>query len=47
VVLTTGFTADHNEEQLKAQGIGKLLLKPFTTASLAQALNAALHKTAS
>ena len=47
VVLTTGFAADRTEEQLKEQGINKLLLKPFTTVTLAQALNAALHKTAS
>ena len=46
VILTTGFSADLGEEELRAHGIGKLLLKPFTTASLAHALNVALKKPA-
>lgn len=47
VILTTGFAADRNDEHLKTQGINRLLLKPFTAASLAQALEIALHETAS
>jgi PAS domain S-box-containing protein len=44
VILTTGFAADRTEEQLKAQGVHALLLKPFTTVSLANALHASLRK---
>jgi len=46
VILTTGFAADLTEQELQAHNIGKLLLKPFTTASLGHALSAALHKKA-
>ncbi|MBK9989704.1 MAG: response regulator [Verrucomicrobia bacterium] len=46
VILTTGFAADRTEEQLKTQGISKLLIKPFTTVSLAQALHTSLRKNA-
>ena len=46
VILTTGFASDRTEEQLQAQGISKLLIKPFTTTSLAQALQASLRKKA-
>jgi len=43
IILTTGFTADLTETILLAQGVDKLLLKPFTTISLAQALNEVLQ----
>jgi PAS domain S-box-containing protein len=43
VILTSGFAADLTEPTLQAKGISKLLLKPFTTLSLAQALNEALQ----
>jgi len=43
VILTTGFAADLTESGLQARGISKLLLKPFTTASLAQALSEVLE----
>ena len=46
VILTTGFAADLTEADLQKHGISKLLLKPFTTTSLAQALSEVLKKSA-
>ena len=46
IILTTGFAAELTENSLQAQGISKLLLKPFTTTSLAQALGEVLRKPA-
>jgi PAS domain S-box-containing protein len=42
IVLTTGFASDLSEGALHAHGITKLLLKPFTSVSFAQALSEAL-----
>ncbi len=41
-ILTTGFAADLTEAGVQSQGISKLLLKPFTTTTLAHALSNAL-----
>ncbi len=45
IVLTTGFAADLTELSIKPIGIGKLLLKPFTTTTLAQTFDAILKPT--
>jgi CheY-like chemotaxis protein len=42
IILTTGFASDLSEAELHAHGITKLLLKPFTSVSFAQALSEAL-----
>ncbi|MFT3780981.1 MAG: ATP-binding protein [Nibricoccus sp.] len=44
VILTTGFAADLTDEQLRARGISRLVLKPFATPNLAQAIDGALHR---
>jgi PAS domain S-box-containing protein len=44
VVLATGFAADMTEPTVQKHGIGQLLIKPFTTASLAQVLSEALRQ---
>jgi len=46
VILTTGFAAELSEATIQAHGINKLVLKPFTTATLAQALSETLKKSA-
>jgi CheY-like chemotaxis protein len=42
IMLTTGFASDLSEGALRAHGITKLLLKPFTSVSFAEALSEAL-----
>ena len=44
MILTTGFAADLTEASVQSQGITKLLLKPFTTTTLAHALSDALKQ---
>ena len=44
IILTTGFAAELTEDTVKLHGIHKLLIKPFTTTSLAQALSETLKK---
>jgi len=43
IMLTTGFASDLSEAALRAHGISKLLLKPFTSVSFAQAVSEALR----
>jgi len=43
IILTTGFAAELTEADIKNRGIHQLLLKPFTTPTIARALSAALQ----
>jgi PAS domain S-box-containing protein len=42
IMITTGFASDLSDAALRAHGITKLLLKPFTSVSFAQALSEVL-----
>ncbi|MFT3867892.1 MAG: ATP-binding protein [Nibricoccus sp.] len=43
IILTTGFAAELTEADIKNRGIHQLLLKPFTTPTIARALHAVLQ----